>query len=387
MQFTFTEEQLMIRDTAAAFLADVSGGESVRRAMATEQGYEDAVWQRLCTEMYWQACHIPEAYGGMGLGQVELIAIQEQIGRHLLCAPFFSSACLATNAICLAGSEQQKERYLPQLAEGLTATLAYIGDSRQCSSAAVTAVYEKSAAGYRINGRASYVIDGHTAQLIVVAARAANSIGQQGISLFILPADHPGLERRWLPTMDQTRKQAELRFNNLSLPQDSLLGEEAGADLDRLIDLASIALAAEQMGAAQQLLDMTVEYAKERQQFNRPIASFQAIKHKAADMMLRVEAARSAVYYAACIAQEAVGGGPLSAQLGEAAAIAKASCNEACFSNAAEALQIHGGVGFTWEYDVHLFLKRAKASEQMLGSSAYHYERIAGLLLDQGDER
>lgn len=252
----------------------------------------------------------------------------------------------------------------------------------------MTATWIKEGDNYLLNGTLRYVPDGYTAGLLIIAARSPGSIGEEWISLFIVPADTAGVECNGLPTMDQTRKQAEVVLSNVSLPGSALMGEqacEAGqawTKLAQIIDLATVAVAAEQMGGSQQLLDMTVKYTKERVQFNRSIASFQAIKHKAADMMLRTEAARSAVYYAACVAEEAMTGGVLAGELAEAASIAKSYCSDAYCENAGESMQMHGGVGFTWEYDVHLYFKRVKASDLLLGNGAFHRERLAQLLLD-----
>ncbi|MBB3048014.1 alkylation response protein AidB-like acyl-CoA dehydrogenase [Litorivivens lipolytica] len=385
MDFVFTEEQQMIRDTAESFLAEVSTSEAVRKAMASDTGFDEALWQQICAEMYWQAIHIPEEFGGMGLGYVELVAMMEQMGRYLLCAPFYSTVCLGVNTLLLAASDEQKAEYLAAICEGsLTATLAYCGARGGRTADAITATWREDGDGFVLNGDSSFVVDGMTAGLILVAARGEGSSGEEGISLFAVPVDSSGLERKAQPMLDQTRKMASLSFNNFKLSAASLLGESGKAwpVLDKVLDLASIALAAEQMGGSQQLLDSTVEYTKERVQFNRPIASFQSIKHKAADMMLRVEAARSAVYYAACVADEALQGGGLADELSEAASIAKAYCSDAYFKNAGESIQMHGGVGFTWEYDVHLYFKRAKGSEHMLGNAAFHRERLAGVILD-----
>ena len=385
MDFAFTEEQQMIRDTAEAFLAEVSDSAAVRRAMATEQGFEDAVWQRICKDMVWPAIHIPEQYGGMGLGYVELAAMLEQMGRFLLCSPFFSTVCLATNALLVAANEEQKARYLPKIAEGsVTGTLAYTGVNRRWDAAAVQATATRDGDDYVLNGTLRYVPNGHTADLLILAARRPDSVGEEGISLFVLAAGTAGIERQWLPTMDQTRKQASVVLTDVRVGADALMGDEGQAwpQLQKIIQLATVATAAEQMGGTQQILDATVAYTKERYQFNRPIASFQAVKHKAANMMLKAEVARSAVYYAACVAEEALHDGPLGLELGEAASVAKAWCSDAYFQNAGDALQLHGGVGFTWEYDVHLHFKRAKSSEQLLGNAAWHREQIAALLLD-----
>lgn len=389
MEFRFTDEQLMIRETAAGFLAEVSTSEAVRRAMATERGFDGALWSRIASEMYWQAITIPEQFGGLGLGYVELAAVLEQMGKRLLCSPFFSTVCLAVNSLLVAGTDEQKAEYLPRFAEGsLTGTLAYTGRSGKWCYEAVEATYKKTAAGYELNGVLRYVPDGHTADLIVVAARAEGSKGQDGISLFLVDmqvdAQSAGVARTWLPTMDQTKKQAEIVLSNVVVASAQRMGDEANAWplLARIIALANISVAAEQMGGAQRALDISVAYTKERVQFGRAIASFQAIKHKAADMMLKCEVAQSAVYYAACVAQEALEGAANDAQLFEAASMAKTYCSDAYFFNAGSGLQLFGGVGFTWEYDIHLYFKRAKSSETFLGNGAYHRELIARTLLD-----
>ena len=393
MDFSFTEEQQMIRDTAESFLAETSTSAAVRVAMQSSDGYDPQLWQRICQNLYWQAIHIPEQSGGVGLGYVELVALLEQMGRFLLCSPYFSTVCLAVNTILKLGSQKQRDHCLPGLCEGQTATLAFVNKTASDAGGSwgvegIFASYIRRGSGFLLNGEYRYVIDGASADLLVVAAREQGSVGQEGISVFVVPAAHPGIEITSLPTLDQTRRQAAIRLCNLSLDESALLGDEGRAwpGLSQAIDLAVIALAAEQLGGAQQVLDMAVSYSQERVQFNRPIASFQAIKHMAADMMLRVEAARSAVYYAGCVAQETLEPGTpctekLRQGLAEAASIAKAYCSDAYFKNASDALQIHGGVGFTWEYDVHLYFKRAKASEHFLGSSAYHYDRLADQLL------
>ncbi len=384
MEFSFSAEQLMIRDTCAAFLAEASTSEAVRAVMVTERGYDPELWQRICEQMFWQAIHIPEEYGGMGLGYVELVAMLEQMGRTLFCSPFYATVCLGANALLVAASAVQKAEYLPQIIGGTTATLAYTGNSGRWDAEAVTASCEREGDSYRLNGTYRYVPDGHSAGLLVVAARAPGSCGTRGISLLVLPGDTAGITRQWLPTMDQTRKQAQLEFEDVVVPAAALLGEEGEAwpQLAKIIDLATIASAAEQVGIAQQSLDSTVAYLQERVQFGRVIASYQAVKHKAADMMVKTEAGRSAVYYAACIANEALAGDVLGADLPDAASCAKAYCSDACFFNAGCGIQLHGGVGFTAEYDIQLYFKRAKSTEVFLGNGAWHRERLARRLLD-----
>lgn len=386
MDFNFTQEQEMIRATADAFLASVSGSQDVRRAMVTELGYDPQLWQRVCDEMLWQAIHIPEAYGGMGLGYVELVATLEQMGRYLFCSPFYATVCLGVNALLVAGTEAQRTHYLPQIVAGSTATLAYTGQSGGWDAAAVDVICQQRDDDYLLSGRYRYVPDGHSAELLVLAAREAGSVGEQGVSLFVLPAATAGISRRWLPTMDQTRRQAELVLDNVRVPAGALMGTAGMAwpKLAQVIDLATVALAADQAGGAQQALDMTVNYLRERVQFGRVIASYQALKHKSADMMVKAEAAKSAVYYAACIADEALCGSESDAALQEAASIAKAYCSEAYFFNAGCGIQLHGGVGFTAEYDIQLYFKRARSTEIYLGNSAYHRERLASQLLGPG---
>lgn len=376
MEFAFTEEQQMIRDTAESFFADVSSSEAVRQAMAKETGFDQDLWQRICTELYFQAITIPEDFGGMGLGFVELVAVMEQMGRYLVCAPYFSTVCQASTALLLAASDEQKTEYFGKILEGSIATLAYTS-STKTGVEAVEASFSMEGDNATLNGQYRFVVDGHSAEFIIAAAK--NDAGN--IGLFIVPANSEGVTVTWTPTMDQTRKQADVTFSNVSVAAAQIMSTDAAKALADILDLATICLAAEQMGGAAQVLDLTVEYTKERVQFDRPVASFQSVKHKAADMMTKAEAARSAVYYAACVAQDALVGGELASELQEAASIAKANVSEAYFQNAGDALQLHGGVGFTWEYDVHLYFKRAKASEHMLGNASYHRERIAAMLL------
>ena len=376
MDFAFTEEQQMIRDTAESFLQDVSSSEAIRTAMATDAGYDAALWQQICQELYFQAITIPESLGGMGLGYVELCAVMEQMGRYLLCAPYFATVCQATTALLEAGDESQQAEYLTKVLEGAIATLAFTS-SNQTGVDAVEAEFSLQDQAAVINGQYRFVVDGHNAEFVVAAAKDADN----KIGLFVVPMSTAGIDVKWVPTMDQTRKQAELRFNNVKVEKDGILKLDAAAELAKILDLATICLAAEQRGGASEVLVITVDYTKERVQFNRPVASFQAIKHRAADMMTKAECAKSAVYYAACVAQDAFTGGELADELAEAASIAKANVSDAYFQNAGDAIQLHGGVGFTWEYDPHLYFKRAKASEHMLGNSTYHRERLAQMLL------
>ena len=374
MNFAFTQEQEELRSAARGFLADHSTSEQVRRAMESELGYDPEVWKRIASELGWPAVAIPEAYGGLGLGAVELTALMEEMGRVLLCAPFFSSVCLAGNALLSAGSEEQKREFLPAIAEGRTlATVAWTGPSGAPGAAGIAATVRRQGDEFVLRGAWRFVLDGLGADLLVVAARREGSEGEQGVSLFAIPSDTLGVERRALPTMDPTRRLAELTLRDVRVPASALMGEEGAGwrPLGRALDGAAVALAAEQVGGAQTCLDLSVAYAKERVQFGRPIGSFQAIKHKCADMMVALESARSASYYAACVAADDAENLPVAASL------AQAACSDAYFRCAAESIQIHGGVGFSLEYDVHLYFKRARSTEIFLGDPAYHRERVA----------
>ncbi len=342
--------------------------------MDTERGYDPDVWAQLSGELAWTALTVPEQYDGLGMSYLDLYPLMEEMGRALLCGPFFSTVCLGANALLLGGSEAQKATHLPSIASGqLTATLAYLENNYAKNADNVRALYRRDGDGYVVRGDKGFVLDGHTADLLVVVARAEGSAGDDGIGLFLVRGDAQGVERAWLPTMDQTRRLASVTLRDVRVSHDAVLGIEGSgwALCERILDHARIALAAEQVGAAERCLDMSVEYAKVRTQFGRPIGSFQAIKHKCADMLTLVESARSAAFYASALAAQ---GEP---DLVEAASGAKAFCSDAFFHCAAENVQIHGGIGFTWEHPAHLYFKRAKATEVLLGDPALHRERVA----------
>jgi len=383
MQFSFSEEQQLIAETAAAVLQIESTSERVRQTTATASGCDTVLWGRICDELGWPLTAIPEAHGGLGMGFVELAILFEQAGKHLACVPMFSSMALVYGAVsaCL-GAEQQAPIFSRMAAGELNIAMAFSGQGRNQSSLNIGGSFHQTGSHYALDGDYHYVIDGHTAaSLLVVAEDAANA---QALRLFLVDANAPGIRCSHTASMDQTRKLARLEIENLRLDECSSLSDctFTRTELDTALAFAAVCLAAEQLGVAEQTLSMTVAYITERQQFGRPVGGFQAMKHKAADMMSKVEAARSAVYYAACIADEAISGGELAGELLEAASIAKAYACEAAFYNAGTAIQMHGGVGFTWEYDVHLYFKRAKAAQVMLGDSNWHKERIASLLLD-----
>jgi len=366
VNFAFSEEQEELRKVVRDFLNAKSDEPTVRELMDTEVGYDAAVWTQMAEQMGLQGLVVPEEYGGSGYSFVELIVVLEEMGRRLLCAPYFSTVVLAGQTLIHSGDDAAKQAHLPGIASGETiATLAYTEPNGKWDDSAVTATATEDGDAWKINGEKLYVLDGHTADLIITAART-----DAGISLFAVAGDAPGLTRTALSTMDQTRKQARLQYADVPA---TLIGTDGGGwdVLSKVLDLAAVALAAEQVGGSQEVLESAVQYAKDRVQFGRPIGSFQAIKHKCADMLLEVESAKSAAYYAGWCASE------LNDELPSVASLAKAYCSEAYFHAAAENIQIHGGIGFTWEHPAHLYFKRAKSSELLFGDPTYHRELLA----------
>jgi alkylation response protein AidB-like acyl-CoA dehydrogenase len=367
LNFTFSEEQEELRRTIRRFLDDKSPSTEVRRLMETPDGYDEAVWKQMAQELGLQALHIPEKYGGQGFTFVELGIVLEEMGRALLCAPFFSTVGVVANAILNAGTEEQKKALLPGIASGETIATLALGEPDKGWTAADVTLEAKDGV---LNGTKTYVIDGATANLIVVAARESGTTGADGISLYTVRGDAEGLSRKTLEAIDLTRKLAQLDFSNV---KGELLGArgQAWPALQRTLDHAAVALAAEMCGGAQRCLDMAVQYAKDRVQFGRPIGSFQAIKHKCADMLLEVESAKTAMYYALWVAAAD------DPELSVVAPMAKAYAADAFFKAARDNIQVHGGIGFTWEHDAHLYYRRAKSDELMFGDAPYHRELLA----------
>ena len=368
MKFSFSNEQEEFRSGVRRALEARSPTTEVRRLMATVTGFDRDGWKKLNQELGLTAIHIPEAYGGGGFGYGELGIVLEEMGRNLLCAPFFSTAVLATAAILNAGSEEQKKALLPRIAEGqMTATFAFSEDSGLTDAASVAATAVPSGSTSRIEGTKSFVLDGHTADLIVVVARRPGSKGDEGLSFFTVEGNAAGLERRLLKTMDETRKLARLTFKGV---EAKLLGTEGAgaAALAKTMQQAIVCLANEMVGGAERLREDALEYVKMRMQFGRSIASFQTTKNKAADMLVDVEMAKSAAYYAAAALDEG------DEDLPAVASLAKATAAEAYLQTAIHAVQMHGGIGFTWDNDTHLWFKRAKSSEILFGDANYHRE-------------
>jgi alkylation response protein AidB-like acyl-CoA dehydrogenase len=366
VNFAFSEEQEELRRGVRRFLEEKSSEADVRRLMETPEGYDTAVWKQMAEQLGLQGLAIPEEYGGSGYTYVELVVIFEEMGRALLCAPYFSSVALAANLLLAAGDDSAKKDYLPGIADGTTlATVALAEASGRWDEAGITLEATGSGSSWTLTGEKLYVLDGHLADLILVPARTS-----AGVSVFAVDKGADGLTTTALSTMDQTRKQARVTFEGTPA---RLVGAEGSgwAAVSKMLDLAVVALAAEQVGGAQRVLEMAVDYAKVRVQFGRPIGSFQAIKHKCADMLLEVESAKSAAYYAGWAAAED------NDELPVVASLAKSYCSEAYFHATAENIQIHGGIGFTWEHPAHLYFKRAKSSELLFGDPTYHRELLA----------
>lgn len=347
MDFTWSDEQNELRRTVRAFLAEKSPEAQVRRLMDGDVGHDPAVWRQMAAQIGLQGLAIAEEHGGAGFGSLEQSIVFEEMGRALLCAPYFATVALAAPTLGLIGGDVAAD-YLPGIAAGETVATLALGD--------VSA--ESSGEGSVLTGQARFVLDGHVADLILVRADG---------SLYAVSADAPGLTRELLPTMDRTRKQARLTFAGVPA---RLLSIHGAAVVSEVLDIASVLLAAEQVGGASACLQETVEYAKVREQFGRPIGVFQAIKHTWTDLLLQVESARAAAQFGAWAADHA------PEELPAAASMAKAHCSEAYVRVATESIQLHGGIGFTWEHRTHLYFKRARSSEILLGRPAEHREAM-----------
>jgi alkylation response protein AidB-like acyl-CoA dehydrogenase len=356
MSFAPTAEHEELRTVVRGFLSDVSSEQAVRAAMATDSGYDEAVWKQMAQQLGLQGLNVPEEHGGGGFSFHEVGIVLEEMGRALLCAPYFSTVVLAATALQASGDAVAQHDLLPRIASGeLIAAVALEGHG-------VTA--ERADGGWVLTGTTGLVLDGHVADLLVVSA---------GSSLFLVERMAPGVVTELLTTMDQTRKQAQVWFHDAPA---RLLGTEGDGPrvLAHVRDVAGAGLAMEQAGVAARALEMAVGYAKDRVQFGRPIGSFQAVKHACADMLVKVQSCISAAGYAAWAVDHAPD------ELPEAASIAQAYCSDAAWAVAESALHLHGGIGVTWEHPAHLYFKRAKSSQVLLGTPAAHRRRVAQLL-------
>jgi alkylation response protein AidB-like acyl-CoA dehydrogenase len=365
---SLTAEQTSFRATVRSFLEARSSERDVRAAMATREGYDPAVWSGLTGQLGATALSIPEEFGGGGYSFEETAIVLEEAGRALLCAPLLSSV-VASSAVLASGDRAAQSDLLPGIAAGTTiATVALNNPPGRWYAQGQSVAAEMVDGEWRLTGRAPYVLDGHTASLILVPARSPSGLG-----LFAVSAEAPGVTRELLSTLDQTRKLASIDFVAAGGRPVGAPGANP-ATMAHVLRMASVALANEQAGVSGAAVDMAVQYAKERVQFGRPIGSFQAIKHKCADLHVALESARSAARAAA------VSAASMADDFPELAEIAASFCGEACLLAGHENIQIHGGMGFTWEHPAHLYYKRAKSSEFLFGDVQYHREQLADLI-------
>ncbi len=368
MGLSLTAEQTSFRDTIRSFLQARSSERDVRGAMATREGFDPAVWSQLTGQLGAAGLHIPEEFGGAGYSFEETAIVLEESGRALLCAPLLSSV-VASTTVLASGDPVAQAEFLPGIASGATvATVALTNRPGRWNAQGATAAAEMVDGEWRVTGQAAYVVDGHTASLILVPART-----KSGLGLFAVSGDAPGVARELLATLDETRKLARIDFSSAGARPVGQPGA-AEAAMEHVLRVASVALANEQAGVAGAAVEMAVQYAKDRIQFGRPIGSFQAIKHKCADLHVALESARSAARAAA------VAAATMAEDLPELAAIAASFCGEACLLAGHENIQIHGGIGFTWEHPAHLYYKRAKSSEFLFGDVQYHREILADII-------
>jgi alkylation response protein AidB-like acyl-CoA dehydrogenase len=373
MDFGLSEEQELLQRSAREFLERECTAAFVRTVAGDEEGYPRALYRQMA-ELGWNGLMVPESYGGLGLGFLELALLTEEMGRAALPGPFFSSSVLATIALMEGASAGEKRHWLPRLATGdAVGTVAFLEESDRLDAEGIQARAKKSRTGYRLSGVKMFVTDAHVADFLVAAFRTGSK--SEDVSLFLVPKEAPGLTVRSLPNVDGTRRSSEVEFRDVELPSSSLMGGEnkGWTTMSKLLDAAAIALAADALGGSERTLEMAVEYSKVREQFGRVIGSFQAVKHMAAEVVSEIEPARSLVWYAA-YAYDA-----LPREASRAASMAKARLSDVYTRASNRAVQIHGGIGFTWEHDIHFWFKRAKWNELSFGDPTYHRERLAQL--------
>jgi alkylation response protein AidB-like acyl-CoA dehydrogenase len=371
MYFGLTETQRTIKKSAKDFFSKECPISEVRRMMETESAIDGALWKKLA-EQGWTGIIFPEQYGGFGLGLVDMAVALEEMGRALVPGPFLSTVLLAGSTLEKAGSEEQKHKYLAPICRGhAKSTLALLEKSVFWDPGAVTMEAQVADRDYRLTGEKFFVRDAGIADFLIVAAKLAGEP-----ALFLVDGNAAGLRKVPTPGMDLTRRLHRLTFEDT--PGDLLAaGERARQALEGALDIAAVAISAEMVGGMQRLVDLTVEYAKTRKQFGRPIGSFQAVQHMCADMLVLLEGARSAAYYAAWALNE---NDPAA---DAAVSVAKAYASEGYRDCGNRSIQVQGGMGFTWENDAHLYSRRAKGSEMAFGDAIYHRERIAKIIIDK----
>jgi alkylation response protein AidB-like acyl-CoA dehydrogenase len=374
MELEFTSEQDDLRDTVRSVLARECPMSLVREVVE-KGGTGDSLWSQMVA-LGWPALTVPEEHGGLGLGMIELAVVVEELGRVVAPGPLFATATQFVPAIVEAGSPEQRARFVGPVAAGeLAGTLAVADGAGRGDPTVVTAIAEPDGDGYRLRGAKRSVLDTPAGGEVVVVARLEGTSGDDGVGGFVVPRDD--LEASSVAALDATRPVVDLSLDGVRVPADRVLGppgSETAAALRRAVEVATTGLALEIVGACQTIFDVTLEYAKHREQFGVPIGSFQAIKHKFADMLISLERARATAYFAALTIAEQDERRPV------AVSIAKAAAGECAVLLAKEGIQIHGGIGYTWEHDMHLWVRRVRSDGVLLGSAAEHRAAIAALI-------
>jgi acyl-CoA dehydrogenase len=375
MALMLTEEQELLQHTAREFVRDRSSLKRVRalRDAGDPLGFSRELWREMA-RLGWVGIVLPESVGGAGLGYADLAVVMEELGRGLMPEPMISTALLGANALLLGGTPAQQRAHLPPLAAGERfLAVAYQEPDSRHDGGRVETRAERDGDGWRLSGTKAHVLDGHAADWLVVSARTGAPADAEGVTLFLLPADAPGLAVEPQLRVDG-RKVARLRLDRVRVGAEALLGEAGGglALLARVIDRASVGLAAEMLGGMTAAFEMTMDYVKTRKQFGVPVGSFQALKHRAAVVYIELELTRSAVMAAA----QAVDGAGDAAAVARAVSIAKARASDAFLLAANEGIQMHGGIGMTDEHDIGFFLKRARVAEMTFGDAAFHRDRL-----------
>jgi len=376
MDFELGEEQVMLKTSARDFLENECPKQLIRDMMEDEKGYSPELWKKMA-ELGWMGLAFPEEYGGVGMSFLDLVVLLEEMGRALVPGPFVPTVVLAGQPILAAGTEEQKQLFLTKITNGdMIMTLALMEPSGGLEASDITVKATPNGDSFVIDGTKLFVPDAHVADYLLCVARTRDGPNkEEGITLFLVDTTTAGIRAEVLTTMTG-EKLCEVVFHNVAVPKENILGEldQGWPIIKRVLDVATVAECAWMIGGARWVLETAVDYAKERIQFGVPIGSFQAVQHKCANMACEVEGATSITYYAAWAVSENDPGITL------AAAMAKAWCSDAYTHIAAEGIQIHGGIGFTWDHDMHLYFKRAKASEVTFGDGDYHGEKVAKLL-------
>jgi acyl-CoA dehydrogenase len=376
MALILNEEQQSLKDIAREFLQNNAPVTHFREIRDTqnELGYDESLWKEM-VNLGWSGILIPEEYGGFDFGMVGMGSILEEAGKTLTPSPLFSTGVLGASLLTLGGTDQQKQTYLPQIVDGTVTTALALEESNRHDPHSIETLAKKSGDNFIISGTKNFVIDGHSSKLLIVAARTEGEKNDaSGITLFLVESDHQDVEIIKTSMVD-SRNAANIKFNDVAVSSENILGEEnnGASVLEVVLDRAQIAISAEMLGNASQAFDLTLEYLKERKQFGAVIGTFQALQHRAAEMYSELELTKSSVI-AACNAVD-----QNSNDLRRMASLAKFKSGETNHLITNEAIQMHGGVGVTDEYDVGLFMKRARVTEQIFGNSEYHIDRYATL--------